>query len=110
MNKIYTLIYERARANGIEIEKNPKHKKSSDYIGAGRRNVKFSNSNKIYSYNMNLLELGLHLKLISQEEYNQYIISLGNLICGNCNSFVGIEYIKQIGKCCNCGKEITLTS
>ena len=106
MIKIYELIYKRAKEKGIEIEVNPEHRHNKDYIGSGRRNVIFSNSNKVYSYRLNLLDLGLHLKLISQDEYKEYIKTLGNVICGKCNSFVSIEYIKQIGKCCNCGNDL----
>jgi len=103
MKNIYNLIYKRAKEKGIKIEKAPHHKLESDYIASGRRNVRFQDSKKVYSYRGTLIEIALKLGLISEQEYDFYVLSLGDIKCSNCNSFVSQAYVNQIGKCSNCG-------
>ena len=103
MESIHKLIYERAIAKGIRIEVNPEHRHNRDYIGSGRRNVTFSDNNKVYSYTGTLIDIGIRLDLITESEYDSYILSKGKYIrCPKCESFITIAYVKQIGNCSNC--------
>lgn len=107
--ELHKLIYRRAEEKGISIECGPKHRKNVDYVGSGRRQVRFSDSTKNYYYTGSLTDLGLRLELISQEEYDA---AFGIVYCAR-GCPVSQQLLEEYenyswwqGGCPNCGAEI----
>lgn len=102
MKNLINLIYQRATEQGIKIESGPSHRRNTDYISAGRRLITMPNG-KIYQYRDTLINIGLRLHLITQEEYETALLNdPRNTRCPRCTKITQKEIIDQFGNCLNC--------
>jgi hypothetical protein len=102
MKNLINLIYQRTTTQGIKIERGPSHQRSADYISAGRRSVTMPNG-KTYNYRDTLINIGLRLNLITQEEYETALLTnTNNIRCPRCLRITQKGIIDQFGNCLNC--------
>lgn len=99
-HKLVELIYEKAKAQGIQIECNPNHKKPYDHVGAGVRFVTFPNSNKIHKYRDTLTNIALRLNLITDNDILEHDDTL--TLCPKCGKLQQKRIVEKYGYCMNC--------
>jgi hypothetical protein len=102
MKNLINLIYQRAAEQNIKIESAPSHRRDKDHIGAGCRSVTMPNG-KVYDYRDTLVNIGLRLNLITQDEYEETLLrNPHNMRCPRCGRITEKEIVKQFGYCLNC--------